>query len=593
MKKLKRALIYLAVVIAALALGRPATARAADDVRYLGGIGYTGGASWLDGIPLGENTITKISQPFGIISGITAAENGPNSVQGQKFRASKTSAGIEDLKLGNLAYCLNYALNTPIGPASPAETLTDTEKQALELVLLLGYQEIGSKVIKGSAVANLTNLDAYVVTQWLVQEIVQPEAKQAFELVPQINQAVEKFRSQLEVAIGAGLGLSLASVGQTTQNGRIAATYQLVTNPAGLAGTADIQLADIQLDNAIPGAILTQGETVYSLAHQQTVTLPLGATFTISVPDHLHGRTVNIEARAALENHHTFVRYAAPNPNNQQPSIVLGDNIPDKNLSAATTFTWTTQPRPSLSTMATAVNGSKIIAPTIAAQIIDEITLTNLNVGESYTLEGQLFEAETGQPLEIDGAPVTAGKSFVPDGPTSLVTMTFTFDATKIQGRRVVVYQTLKKNGWVVARHHDRADAGQTVTIGKINPPVTDPDPEDEEEIPTTPDGPSDPDNPNNPADPENPTAPTDDPLELTKAASIRPILPQTDLPNADGATWSTTQLGTIGTTKTATNNKLPQANESSHKRLTLAGLILLSLAGLIGRRHWHRRLTQ
>ena len=46
----------------------------------------------------------------------------------------------------------------------------------------------------------------------------------------------------------------------------------------------------------------------------------------------------------------------------------------------------------------------------------------------------------------------------------------FEVDKDKVAGKSIVVFETLKLNGKVVAEHHDINDKDQTVTIDKKNP---------------------------------------------------------------------------------------------------------------------------
>ena len=65
---------------------------------------------------------------------------------------------------------------------------------------------------------------------------------------------------------------------------------------------------------------------------------------------------------------------------------------------------------------------------------------------------------------------ITATKKFTPDKANGSVDMSFEIDASKFAGKSIVVFETLKLNGKVVAEHHDINDKDQTVTIDKKNP---------------------------------------------------------------------------------------------------------------------------
>lgn len=94
--------------------------------------------------------------------------------------------------------------------------------------------------------------------------------------------------------------------------------------------------------------------------------------------------------------------------------------------------------------------------------ITDTVTYTNLIPGLEYELTGELMDKETGNSMEI-----TAMTKFTPKEANGSVDMQFEVDAKKLNGKSVVVFETLKLNGKIVAEHKDINDADQTVKIGE------------------------------------------------------------------------------------------------------------------------------
>lgn len=115
---------------------------------------------------------------------------------------------------------------------------------------------------------------------------------------------------------------------------------------------------------------------------------------------------------------------------------------------------------------------SKIIPGTDDVAITDTVFYNNLETGKSYTLIGFLYNATTGEVLkDADGNPVSQTKTFTPKNPGGQVDMNFKFDATGIDGGKVVVYQYLYETDdmtYVLAKHADPDDEAQTVMIPSL-----------------------------------------------------------------------------------------------------------------------------
>ena len=92
----------------------------------------------------------------------------------------------------------------------------------------------------------------------------------------------------------------------------------------------------------------------------------------------------------------------------------------------------------------------------------------NLVPGREYTVKGKLMLKSTGDPLlNENGKEYTAETKFTPDGTYGTVDVTFTFDATDLDGESVVVFETLYRGGTKICAHADIDDEGQTVEFAK------------------------------------------------------------------------------------------------------------------------------
>ena len=132
-------------------------------------------------------------------------------------------------------------------------------------------------------------------------------------------------------------------------------------------------------------------------------------------------------------------------------------------------------PRISIGTMATdKVTGTHESFANGIVTITDTVSYNNLTVGEQYTLKGKLMDKDTELPLYIGGNEVTATKQFTPSVATGTETLEFSFDATGLDGKTVVVFEELLYEGIVVASHENINDAGQTISFPALGTTATD-----------------------------------------------------------------------------------------------------------------------
>ena len=97
--------------------------------------------------------------------------------------------------------------------------------------------------------------------------------------------------------------------------------------------------------------------------------------------------------------------------------------------------------------------------------IVDTVAYENLTVGREYTVKGKLMLKETEEPLLVNGKEVTAETTFIPESENGSVDVEFTFDASALSGKSVVVFERLYTEEMEVAVHTDIQDDGQTVTF--------------------------------------------------------------------------------------------------------------------------------
>ena len=121
----------------------------------------------------------------------------------------------------------------------------------------------------------------------------------------------------------------------------------------------------------------------------------------------------------------------------------------------------------------TAVNGtdgSKTMVLGTNVTLVDTVTYKGLTTGKTYVLKGTIIDKVSGQPIGV-----TAETTFTAEAADGSVEVTFTFDTTKLQGKTLVVFETLyDTQSNQIVDHSDLTDEDQTVSVPvqPVIPPV-------------------------------------------------------------------------------------------------------------------------
>ena len=105
---------------------------------------------------------------------------------------------------------------------------------------------------------------------------------------------------------------------------------------------------------------------------------------------------------------------------------------------------------------------------------MDHVEYTDLIPGKEYTVSGVLMDKTTGTELIVGDSRVTAETTFTPNQADGSVDLEFTFDASSLGGKDLVVFEIAYKDGIQIADHQDLDDEGQTVTISPVDDNTTD-----------------------------------------------------------------------------------------------------------------------
>ncbi|MCM1158343.1 MAG: SpaA isopeptide-forming pilin-related protein [Bacteroidales bacterium] len=120
---------------------------------------------------------------------------------------------------------------------------------------------------------------------------------------------------------------------------------------------------------------------------------------------------------------------------------------------------------PRISTTAADKDGGKTVRAGGEVTLVDKIRYENLLPGRKYTVSGVVMDKTTGSPLLVNGKKVTASAEFTPSKGDGETEASFTFSTKGLGNRELVVFETLKLYGAVVAVHQDMEDEGQTVKV--------------------------------------------------------------------------------------------------------------------------------
>ena len=123
---------------------------------------------------------------------------------------------------------------------------------------------------------------------------------------------------------------------------------------------------------------------------------------------------------------------------------------------------------PEIGTKATCPEtGGQMALPKEELTIVDTVSY-RLVPGKEYKLTGTLMDKETGEPLLVDGKPVTSELTFTPEEEEGSVELSFTFDASALRGKTVVAFESLSYQEKEIAVHADIKSAPQSIFFPEI-----------------------------------------------------------------------------------------------------------------------------
>lgn len=123
--------------------------------------------------------------------------------------------------------------------------------------------------------------------------------------------------------------------------------------------------------------------------------------------------------------------------------------------------------------------------PVVDGKVKDTVAYENLTPGREYTMtatahvqgildeDGKEIITDEG-PVLKDGKELTATVTFTPKTPNGTVDVLFPIDINGLEGKNVVMFESLSRGDTILAEHKDITDKGQTVYVAKIGTNLTD-----------------------------------------------------------------------------------------------------------------------
>ncbi|MFD2389273.1 VaFE repeat-containing surface-anchored protein [Enterococcus gallinarum] len=124
---------------------------------------------------------------------------------------------------------------------------------------------------------------------------------------------------------------------------------------------------------------------------------------------------------------------------------------------------------PDVHTTAVFEDGLTVADSTGLFTLNDTVKIKEILPGKAYLVKGILMDKATGEALLVHGQPVESAVGFIAKAENETVIVPFTFDLTGLNGREIVVFESLFRNDEELANHKDINDKGQTVRVTNPN----------------------------------------------------------------------------------------------------------------------------
>lgn len=222
--------------------------------------------------------------------------------------------------------------------------------------------------------------------------------------------------------------------------------------------------ASVSFDKEIPGMrILNKDGKEISKDN-----LPLNQEITIQIPKGTPTGELKITSEGDIKSVHVF-KYGGDSVVQPANSLI---SVDDEHKTDEQKINWKLKDIVIGTTATDKADNDKVLAPDTTATVVDEVSYQNLIVGKEYTVTGKVMDKETGKPLVIDGKEVAASGKFTAKTPNEKQDVEFTFNTAGLDGKKLVVFESMSTDNKEVATHADINDEGQTIEVNKKTPKI-------------------------------------------------------------------------------------------------------------------------
>jgi len=249
------------------------------------------------------------------------------------------------------------------------------------------------------------------------------------------------------------------------QNGGKDITAEAVFTPETADGTVDVEFTFSAKEFA--GKTMVLFEKLYLVKNADNADAnPDGTSSKDKTPDdtqkaseseNTQNKTDNTSNKVEVDNENNN---PADNSEVKEVLIAVHEDYSDENQTICV---------PQIKTTAKdAKSGTSMFYAEKSAKIVDTVSYRNLVPGKKYKVVGTAVDKSNGAPVIANGNNVTAEAEFVAKEATGKVDVVFTFDASLLAGRTIVMFENVYYENNLIATHADITDEAQTLYVPKI-----------------------------------------------------------------------------------------------------------------------------
>ena len=239
------------------------------------------------------------------------------------------------------------------------------------------------------------------------------------------------------------------------QNGGKDITAEAVFTPETADGTVDVEFTFSAKE--FVGKTMVLFEKLYLVKNADNADANPDDTQKASESENTQNKTDNTSNKVEVDNENNN---PADNSEVKEVLIAVHEDYSDENQTICV---------PQIKTTAKdAKSGTSMFYAEKSAKIVDTVSYRNLVPGKKYKVVGTAVDKSNGAPVIANGNNVTAEAEFVAKEATGKVDVVFTFDASLLAGRTIVMFENVYYENNLIATHADITDEAQTLYVPKI-----------------------------------------------------------------------------------------------------------------------------